>query len=222
MAALLAVVGPGLLAGLSDDDPAGITTYSILGAKYGYDFEHEATYDAFCLVNDAVYIARKGNRWDVGDCKADEDNYDACIAGKEVEFTAVGAQFQHPYVYKTLFTGEPIEFNDLCETKQVSKGAMYLDFDAEKPMFFPRDGMRFIGRTGRFVPVKEGYRGGILYRVVDGKGYAVTGTKGHFWMEAEMASDLDPEIIDMSYFENLAEEARKTIDYFGEFTRFVG
>jgi Mn2+/Fe2+ NRAMP family transporter len=35
-AALLAVVGPGLLAGLSDDDPAGITTYSILGAKYGY------------------------------------------------------------------------------------------------------------------------------------------------------------------------------------------
>jgi NRAMP (natural resistance-associated macrophage protein)-like metal ion transporter len=37
MAALLAVVGPGLLAGLSDDDPAGITTYSILGAQYGYE-----------------------------------------------------------------------------------------------------------------------------------------------------------------------------------------
>lgn len=35
--ALAAVVGPGLLAGLSDDDPAGITTYSILGAKYGYE-----------------------------------------------------------------------------------------------------------------------------------------------------------------------------------------
>jgi Mn2+/Fe2+ NRAMP family transporter len=34
--ALLAVVGPGLLAGLSDDDPAGITTYSILGADHGY------------------------------------------------------------------------------------------------------------------------------------------------------------------------------------------
>jgi NRAMP (natural resistance-associated macrophage protein)-like metal ion transporter len=37
VAALLAVVGPGLLAGLSDDDPAGITTYSILGAEYGYE-----------------------------------------------------------------------------------------------------------------------------------------------------------------------------------------
>jgi hypothetical protein len=33
--ALFAVVGPGVLAGLSDDDPAGITTYSIVGAKYG-------------------------------------------------------------------------------------------------------------------------------------------------------------------------------------------
>ena len=36
VAALLAVVGPGILAGLSDDDPAGITTYSLLGAEYGY------------------------------------------------------------------------------------------------------------------------------------------------------------------------------------------
>ncbi len=34
--AFVAVVGPGVLAGLSDDDPAGITTYSILGARYGY------------------------------------------------------------------------------------------------------------------------------------------------------------------------------------------
>ena len=36
-AVLLAVVGPGVLAGLSDDDPAGITTYSVLGAEYGYE-----------------------------------------------------------------------------------------------------------------------------------------------------------------------------------------
>jgi len=35
--ALVAVLGPGLLAGLSDDDPAGITTYSVLGAQYGYE-----------------------------------------------------------------------------------------------------------------------------------------------------------------------------------------
>ena len=36
MVAFAAVVGPGVLAGLSDDDPAGITTYSILGADHGY------------------------------------------------------------------------------------------------------------------------------------------------------------------------------------------
>ena len=35
-AAFIAVLGPGILAGLSDDDPAGITTYSILGADHGY------------------------------------------------------------------------------------------------------------------------------------------------------------------------------------------
>ena len=35
LAAFLGVMGPGVLAGLSDDDPAGITTYSQLGAHYG-------------------------------------------------------------------------------------------------------------------------------------------------------------------------------------------
>jgi len=175
------------------------------GAKYGYTFEHEATYDAFCLVNDAVYVARKGT-----------------------EFTAVGAQFQQPYVFKTLFTDEPIEFDDICETRQVQAGVMYLDFDATTPMAFPKNGLQHVGRTGRFVPVKEGHGGGLLYRVKDGKHYAVTGTKGYFWLEAEVAQkgwakdSYDPDIIDMGYFENLAEEARKTIDYFGEFTRLRG
>ena len=32
LGAFLAVMGPGIIAGLSDDDPAGITTYSQLGA----------------------------------------------------------------------------------------------------------------------------------------------------------------------------------------------
>jgi Mn2+/Fe2+ NRAMP family transporter len=37
LAAFVAVLGPGVLAGLSDDDPGGITTYSILGAEHGYE-----------------------------------------------------------------------------------------------------------------------------------------------------------------------------------------
>jgi Mn2+/Fe2+ NRAMP family transporter len=49
-ATLLAVVGPGLLAGLSDDDPAGITTYSILGADYGYQLLWVLTLSTAALV----------------------------------------------------------------------------------------------------------------------------------------------------------------------------
>jgi len=50
LAALLAVVGPGVLAGLSDDDPAGITTYSILGAKYGYELLWVLTLSTAALI----------------------------------------------------------------------------------------------------------------------------------------------------------------------------
>jgi energy-coupling factor transporter ATP-binding protein EcfA2 len=170
------------------------------GKKYGYDFEHEGTYDKFCLVNDAVYIAKKGDKWD-----------------------AVGAQFQHPYVYKTLFSNEDVSFDDLCETKQVTQGSMYLDFEAEKPMHMTdENGMQFVGRTGRFVPVVAGTGGGVLYRVKDDKKYAVAGTKGYFWIEAEVAQKLGRDLeIDMTYFDSLAEEAVKTINKFGEFEGFA-
>ena len=49
-ATLLAVVGPGVLAGLSDDDPAGIATYSILGAKYGYELLWVLTLSTAALI----------------------------------------------------------------------------------------------------------------------------------------------------------------------------
>ncbi len=177
--------------------PEDIEEIMNFGEKYGYTFEHEATYEKFCLVNDAVYIARKQN----GD------------------WEAVGAQFQHPYVFKKLFSGEPIEFDDMCETKQVTKGAMYLDFhhDAPEKML---ERMSFIGRTGRFVPVLD--RGGVLYRHHEDKFYAVTGTKGYLWMDAEVARELGDEIeIDTSYFEEMMNTAYKTIEKFGDFETFV-
>jgi energy-coupling factor transporter ATP-binding protein EcfA2 len=170
---------------------------TLFGEKYGYDFDNEGVYDRFCLVNESVYIARKDDLWD-----------------------AVGAQFQHPYVFKTLFSGEPIEFNDLCETKQVTQGAMYLDFEHDKPMAMPPEGMRFVGRTGRFVPVEEGQNGAMLYRIKDDKHYAVTGTKGYLWLEAEMATAQSAKV-NIQYFERLSEEAQKTIGKFGDFDKFV-
>ena len=182
-----------------------IEAVTLFGQKYGYDFEHESTYEKFCLVNEAVYIASVPD-------------------GTTEHWIAVGAQFQHPYVYKTLFSKEDITFDDLCETKHVVQGAMHLDFDHTRPMFLAKP-MHFVGRTGRFVPVTArttGAGGGILYRVKDDKYYAVTGTNGYLWMEAEVARTLGDALeIDMSYFENLAETAIKTIEKFGSFKELV-
>ena len=176
------------------------------GRKYGYDFEHEATYTKFCLVNDAVYIAR----------------IDELENPNTKMWTAVGAQFQHPYVFKSLFEVQDLSFNDYCETKQVMQGSMYLDFDAvQKPMFNYK-GMHFVGRTGRFIPVTPESGGGILYRIKDEKRFAVTGTKGFFWIEADLAKTLGDDLeIDLSYFEGLTDDAIKTINKFGDFESFV-
>jgi hypothetical protein len=169
------------------------------GKKYGYDFEHEVTYDKFCLVNDAVYIARTGDKW-----------------------TAVGAQFQHPYVFKTLFSHEELTFDDYCETKSVTQGTMYLNFtdiSTDPPVI---EEMHHVGRCGSFVPVLTG--GGLLWRVKDDKHYAVTGTKGYLWIEREAAlvrEQMGEAYIDMSYFERLRTEAFEAVDYYGSFERFV-
>ena len=81
------------------------------GNLYGYVFEVEDTYDRLALVNNAVYIAydKTKDKWD-----------------------AVGAQFQQPYVYKTLLSHEPIEFWDMSETKSV-QSTIYLDYNEHLP-----------------------------------------------------------------------------------------
>jgi hypothetical protein len=176
------------------------------GEKYGYTFEHEATYEKFCLINDAVYIAGK-------------------VTEEGTKWTAVGAQFAHPYVYKTMFTGEDLVFDDFCETKSVTQGAMYLDFDAvEKPAALDTGNMHFVGRTGRFVPVSEGGGGGLLWRIKDGKQYAVAGTKGYLWLEAVMAKDLIEQAaveIDTTYFDSLVDDAKSALAKFGDVEQFL-
>ena len=184
--------------------PEIIEAVKEFGQKYGYTFEHEETYEKFCLVNDAVYAAKVDGKW-----------------------TTVGAQFQHPFVYNALFQPmEDVSFEDLCETKQVTQGSMYLDFEAANtPMALAHGGMQFVGRTGRFVPVTESSGGAILWRIKDDKKYAVTGTKGYFWLEAEMFKKRqeqgDKVEIDMTYFEELVDDARKTIAKFGDLEEFI-
>jgi hypothetical protein len=95
---------------IPDATPEIIQFVMDFGKRYGYTFEHEATYDRICLVNDAVYIAKyKGGKHDG-------------------EWTATGTQFSVPYVFKKLFSHEEVVFEDLCETKSVSS-AIYLDFN---------------------------------------------------------------------------------------------
>jgi hypothetical protein len=173
---------------IPDATPEIIDFVVEFGKKYGYDFEHEMTYDRFCLVNDAVYIARAGDKW-----------------------TAVGAQFQHPYVYKSLLSKEELTFSDFCETKNVTQGAMYLDFSETGEI----ENMVHVGRTGSFVPVKE--NGGTLWRIKDGNKYAVTGTKGWHWITRDVAEDLSEQgtlNIESAYFEDLKAKALEAIMQF--------
>lgn len=205
------------------------------GKQYGYNFEHEATYDRMCLVNNAVYIAKYKDGKHAG------------------EWTATGAQFAVPYVFKKLFSKEEIAFDDMCETKSVTS-ALYLDFNEglpdvsmlEKELYVITNGdreherqeelkkliaaghnYRFIGKVGRFTPIREGRGGGLLLRETVSKtgetGYAsATGAKGYRWLESEMVQELGKEDdIDRSYYDKQVDEALKSIGEYGNFEWFV-
>lgn len=220
---------------IPDATPEIIQFVMDYGRLYGYTFEHEATYDRMCLVNDAVYIAKYKDGKHAG------------------EWTATGTQFAVPYVFKKLFSKEPIEFCDMCETKSVTS-ALYLDMNEnlpdvsmlEKELFVITKGDReperqeelkdliakghnyvFIGKVGSFCPIKPGFGGGELLREgkdKDGnvKYSAATGSKGYRWLESEMVKDLGKENdIDRSYYDNLANAAIETISAQGDFEWFV-
>ena len=211
--------------------PEVIQFVTDFGKEYGYDFEHEATYEKMCLVNESVYIAKY----------------------PDGHWTATGAQFQIPYVFKTLFSHEPIEFKDLCETKTVST-ALYLDFnenlpdvselekrlaDIKKHRTDPDGSVPFgteellndiakghdyvfVGKAGLFCPMKPGAGGGWLMRQKeDGYSFA-TGAKGYRWMESEMVREFGKEDqIDKRYYASLVDEAVATISEYGDFEAFA-
>lgn len=182
-------------------DKAIIDFVMDFGEQYGYSFEHEATYDKLCLVNDAVYVAK-------------------VEAGRApARWTAVGAQFQHPYVFKTLFSKEKIEFDDLCETKSVTT-ALYLDFNSDDVAMGLENPYHFVGKIGRFCPMSEG--GGLLLREKDGKFHSATGAKGYRWMESEMVKSLNKQkSIDESYFKKLTDSAVEKLSGFGDVEWFL-
>lgn len=218
---------------IPDATPEIIQFVMEFGEKYGYTFEHEATYDRMCLVNDAVYIAKY----------------------KDGGWTATGTQFQIPYVFKTLFSKELIEFDDMCETKsvtsslyldmnenlpdvtaeekqvdkynqmlkkgQISEGEYNTEVTALKKIIETGHDYRFIGKVGNFCPILPGKGGGLLVREKDGKYYAATGSKGYRWLESEMIRGTNEAFIDRRYYDELVNEAIKTIEQYGDFEMFV-
>jgi len=228
--------------------PAIIQFVTEFGLKYSYEFEHETTYEKFCLVNNAVYIAKVAEEWE--------------NAG---EWTATGAQFAVPYVYKTLFSKEQIVFKDLVETFAVST-SLHLDMNEGLPdvTIFEKvksirkatpgdtvekistsdaklleawqhlsdeelesqinEGHRyqFIGKVGALCPIKDGRGGGVLLREKDGKYNAAPGSKGYRWLEAEMVTVLKKEAdINTEYYVKMVNDAVSAIDKYGDFEQFV-
>lgn len=186
--------------------------------EYGYTFEHEATYDRMCLVNNAVYIAKY----------ADGPHEFELSTGEKImtEWTATGAQFQIPYVFKTLFAKAPIVFDDLCVTKSVSSTSMYLAVPSDE--ITEDTDMQFIGRVGQFCPMAPENGGRTLVRKVlnkDGTGYkydSVTGTKGYYWMETEQAiAECKQGLVDRTYFNKLVDDAIVAINKYGDFEFFA-
>ena len=179
------------------------------GKKYGYDFEHEATYKKMCLINGSTYVAKY------------DENGDLTEGGAHAnEWTATATEFQKPFVFKTLFSKEPIEFNDMCETLSVKQGVLYLDFNED--LAEGEHNYKFVGRVGRFCPIKPGLGGGELFREKDGKYFAATGTKGYRWMEAELVKEFGYEDrIDKGYYISKVNEAVEDIRKLGDFESFV-
>lgn len=199
------------------------------GKMYGYNFEHEATYDRMCLVNNAVYIAKYATLdrcYELYGKDYVNASKDVCKNNKKHpgEWTATGAQFAIPYVFKKLFSKEEIVFSDLCETKQVQT-SIYLDFN--EGLGEEDHNLKFVGKIGLFCPMMAGSDAGLLVREAQDKDGntkydSVTGTKGYRWMEAENVEKANLQnAIDLTYFNALVDAAVEAISQYGDFEWFT-
>lgn len=233
---------------IADATPEIIQFVMDYGKLYGYNFEHEATYEKLCLVNKAVYIAKY----------ADGAHKFELPTGEVVEtpWTATGDEFQVSYIFKRLFSKDPINFKDYCITQSCTT-ALYLDMnegypdvtDAEKEWKKLSTKYKkgeisdttwdkeappikeeierghnyiFIGKVGQFVPVRDGCGGGWLMREKDGKYYNASGCSGYRWKSAEVVKSLNKEDqIDFSYWVNEEHKAMGSIVAFGDYTWFT-
>ena len=192
---------------IPDATPEIIDFVVEFGKKYGYSFEHEATYKRMCLVNDSVYVAKYATKEECeklyGYCPGDNEEHGN-------EWTAVGKQFQVPYVFKTLFDkSSPIDIYDMAETKS-SQTSLYLDFKEQR---------QFIGRVGQFTPVKAEAGGGdlvVLSKDKEGndKYDFAQEAKGYKWKQTLEIDNLED--IDREFYIAKVDAAKEKINEFCE------
>lgn len=187
------------------------------GNLYGYNFDYEAIYDKMCLVNDAVYIAKYATK---DKCAREWGFIPGDNKKSGGKWTATGKQFQIPFIFKTLFSKEELEFDDFCLTKSVSS-ALYLDMN--ETLKDDEHNYQFVGKVGSFCPIKPGRGGGLLLRESgEDKFAAAEGTKGYRFLEAEDVLKLNKEDdIDKSYFVEMANKAIDSINEYGDYEWFV-
>ena len=81
---------------------------------------------------------------------------------------------------------------------------------------------QFIGRVGRFYPIRSGKGGGLQMVLRDGKYNSVSGSKGYRWLEAEYVKSAHKEKdIDQAYHDAMAKGAIESVEKFGSFERFI-
>lgn len=128
---------------IPDADQKIIDFVHEFGKRYGYTFDHEATYEKLALVNKSTYVSK--------DIKTEE-------------WEATGAQFKEPFVFKTLFSEEAVEPEDFFVTKQVQGAAIYMggNFIGKIATIFASnngdDVMRITDDKEGFVSGTKGYK----------------------------------------------------------------
>lgn len=214
---------------IADPDDDILRFIEDFGKKYGYNFEIEDEFERICLVDKATFIAKT----------------------KEGKWEAKAATFAHPYIFKTMFSGEKVVFDDLRETKEVKSSSMYLDFNEGYPdvtqeekelkkviKSAPDDiqsinalrekidkghNYHFVGKVGLFTPVVDGVGGGILLSSEDGVKYdSVLGTKNYRWLESDTVIENNLiDKVDMRYYDDIAKDAADKISLYGDIDMFI-
>lgn len=195
--------------------------------KYGYTFEHEATYEKICLVNNAVYVAKAATpEWCQQTYGYLPEENEPTYLEENGYWTATGTQFQVPYVFKTLFSKQPVDFEDKCEVKSSKEGALYLDFNEGMPE--GEHSYRFVGKVGQFTPMKNGAGGAKLLAKREDKKTGETkyvnapGATEYRWMESEMVRISNKKnLVDENFYISLVDDAKAAVSKYGDFEWFT-